>query len=64
MHLSYSYALLFALEIKSSFAISYKPYPPDAVDALAATGLAKLAAYQLTHQSNCTIQNAVKRREW
>lgn len=41
-------------------------YLPDPVDGLAAVGLLKLAAYEITHRKNstCTLAKAVKRREW
>ncbi|TEY44945.1 hypothetical protein BOTCAL_0340g00120 [Botryotinia calthae] len=70
MHFLYLGALsiLFVLQpcIDVAEAASYPPYGPDAVDKLAAKGLAKLAAYQAIHypHSTCTIKNAIKRREW
>lgn len=50
----------------ASSAIPYSPYPPDAVDKLAAQGLLKLAAYEAKHKPNssCTLANAIKRKEW
>lgn len=47
-------------------AATYPRYPPDAVDKLAADSLHKLAEYQAKYHPNntCTIENAIKRREW
>ncbi|EMR89560.1 hypothetical protein ACHAPC_005106 [Botrytis cinerea] len=70
MHFLYFGALSILLVLQPCIdvaeAASYPRYAPDAVDKLAAKGLAKLAAYQAINypHSTCTIKNAIKRREW
>jgi hypothetical protein len=43
----------------------HSAYPPDAVDILAAEGLAKLAAYEAQNDpsNKCTLETAIKRKE-
>lgn len=66
MHFSIS-ALFLLLTFNITIHASVLPsYLSDPVDGLAALGLLRLAAYEITHRKNstCTLAKAVKRREW
>lgn len=61
-HIFHALSVLFLCLV----AVTASLYPPDEVDILAVDGLKKLAAYQAKYNPNskCTVQNAIKRREW